>query len=260
MDQQTRLVCKAFFNTSIADVYRSMQGASLVGAYTLLFCSINAIAYIGLEGEDAPEEQNTCAKCNQRVGQTKDSKVFQNWVERWIKKREGGNRNCNPHFLYCVRNCLVHVHGSTESLSASYAGFRLTHDEPKRHWERFESDAKKGYYLNLESLLAEYVAGASDFFQSVKDNPSIETRLKSQLRTDVSKPLDAPHTYRQMHYALDVLDKRHPPDVEQIRRRIHDLLISSGHCTCKYHEIRQIVRLLVRPAYLALSYGRKDVS
>jgi len=258
------LVRRSFFNTSIADIYRAIDGGSVVGAYTLLFCSLDALANVAsAEADDSGTNHcqacgqrtdipmQSCGECSQPRPPSDAGKIFRGWCERWIKK-EQNQKNCRSQFLYELRCALVHAHGMGKNMKSVY-GYQLQHDLPTNHWKQIPVPAKlaeynlrPGYVLNLESLLAEYVLGAWKFFVSLEstwdhDRQAIKQRLLSLVgllsldeKNRVRLIQQPPQTYGQMHSALAIFDNQEEPSVEEIRFQIHEMYRKRpGTCKCE---------------------------
>jgi hypothetical protein len=256
------IIRRSFFNTSIADIYRAIDGGSLVGAYTLLLCSLDALANIASseadEGADAcgtcgqkrTDKVSICSECDKPRAASDAGKVFRTWCEKWLKE-EAGQKNCRPQFLYELRCALVHAHGAGKNMTRVF-GYQLQHDMPSNHWKPMhipkklaELDLQPGYILNLESLLAEYVFAAWKFFQAMEatwaeQQAVIRQRLLSLVglfamdeKNRVVLLGQPPATFAQMHAALGVLDKPDEISIGMIQHQIHEIFQQrQGMCKC----------------------------
>jgi hypothetical protein len=242
------LIRRAFFNTSVADVYRIYEQGLILPAYTMLFCGINVIA--GMEDRllsGLHEARKKCETCNQPIGQTGDSKLFQRWVDKWIKKDI--NKKTNAHFLYALRNSLVHARGWSGTLQEDYNGYQLGHDQPDKHWEQMKPPDwvprsgkwSAGYILNLESLLAEFVIGAKHFFDWAEPQWTTKELVFNELKsmaegTQVQEDKrvsiqEAPRKYQQMHFYLYPLDiEGTEATAEFIALQMHPMIIQANLC------------------------------
>ena len=211
---------QCFFDTAIADIYRAMRGGSLIGAFTLSMCSIDAMAYLAdtLPGEGI-------------------RKNFEKWTQDWITTPL--NSKCSPETLYAVRCGLVHTYGYAERMKAiGIQGFSLTHNHPDQHWSHPKPDT---VVLNLDSLVAEVTVAAYDFFGQLQRNETDAHRIQSIIEragrliyvrsyVPVSIALDGTITIQQvistqghfakMDTALAPLDSTTKPQVKTIEDEI----------------------------------------
>jgi hypothetical protein len=274
-----QLIKRSFFNTSIADIYRAIDGNCLTGAYTLLFCSMDALAIIEAD-EDKPGEDETCQACKQTLNQTprvcddcnqiipssQAGKIFRNWCKKWIVKSVGQN-DCDEQFLYELRCGLVHAHGLGSSLRHR-VGFHLSHDMPQDHWHPLpiSNDAeakglKPGFVLNLESFLAEYAVAAWNFFADIETKwgerqEILIPKLLSLVNLIGTTPdgnfvtiTEPPSRFADMHPALMPFDAQLSPTVSEVQYQIHEIMARQKLCKCdtvfKYQSerIRMVERL-----------------
>ncbi len=134
-----------FFDMAIADIIRAIRGRSLMGAFTLSMCAIDAMAYI----------RNPLPKERSREN-------FKKWVEDWIVPLNG---NCRPDVLYALRCGLVHTYGYADAMrKCGVQGFTYVHNQPQDHWHQ---PVPNSYLLNLESHVAEVTVGAFKFFDDL---------------------------------------------------------------------------------------------
>ena len=138
-------VKNSFFNMAIADIIRAIRGRSLMGAFTLSMCAIDAMAYL---------------RCPLPKRRSADN--FRRWVRDWMVPL---NSRCLPDVLYALRCGLVHTYGyATAMQKCGVHGFDYVHDQPQRHWDQ----PITGYYaLNLESHVSEVTLGAFRFFDDL---------------------------------------------------------------------------------------------
>lgn len=256
------IIRRSFFNTSIADIYRAIDGGSLVGAYTLLFCSLDALA--NMDSSESSNKEDCCDTCGQKKSDvalvctecTKPrpasdaGKIFRNWCDKWIKK-EAGQKNCRAQFLYELRCALVHAHGMGKNMKRTY-GYQLQHDMPSNHWKQMpvpkrlaEHDLQPGYVLNLESFLAEYVCAAWKFFEAMETTWADQQATVSQRLLNLVGlfALDEknrivmlghpPATFAEMHPALGPLDTADRLSVDMLQHQIHEIFRQKpGMCKC----------------------------
>ena len=223
MDTDLKEVKLRFFGMAIADILRSMRGRSLMGAFTLTMCAIDALAY--LRGA-LPSKRNR--------------ENFENWVTDWMVPL---NSRCRPDVLYALRCGLVHTYGYAEAMQrCGLVGFEYVHDRPAEHWDQ----PMRGYWrLNLDSLVAELCVAAFRFFDGVsrqaEQDPAFAEALKGRaqrlLTVQVSQivPLEPPgrqailrsqpvfYRFGEMDSALAPLDQVNEPSVAEIGAQIRSI-------------------------------------
>jgi len=134
-----------FFDMAIADIIRAIRGRSLMGAFTLSMCAIDAMAYIRKPLPKKGPGEN-----------------FKKWVEDWIVPLNG---NCRPDVLYALRCGLVHTYGYAKAMrKCGLHAFTYVHNQPQDHWDQ---PAANSCVLNLESHVAEVTVAAFNFFDDV---------------------------------------------------------------------------------------------
>lgn len=148
---------KCFFDTAIADIYRAIRGGSLIGAFTLSMCSVDAMAYLSDALPDKGNREN-----------------FEKWIQDWVTPL---NSKCRPEVLYAVRCGLVHTYGYAERMKViGIQGFSLTHNHPAQHWTQPKPDV---VVLNLDSLVAEITIAAYNFFEQLQEKETYLNRIQS---------------------------------------------------------------------------------
>jgi hypothetical protein len=191
-----------FFGTSIRDIYRAIRGASLLGAFTLSVCAVDAMAHLYMPFP----------------GKRKNRENYQKWVEDWITHKI--NRKCLPEVLYGLRCGLAHTSGYSDALQkCGVEMIRYTHNNPDLHWTKPEPTH---YIVNLESLVAEITVGGYCFFDefkaiSAKDNKATEFIERANNLTYVnsvkSAAAQAKYFFAELDPALVSLDDRGGPKV-----------------------------------------------
>lgn len=148
---------QCFFDTAIADIYRAIRGGSLIGAFTLSMCSVDAMAYLSNVLPNKGNREN-----------------FEKWIQDWMTPL---NSKCRPDVLYAVRCGLVHTYGYAERMGAiGIQGFSLTHNHPAQHWTQPNPNT---VVLNLDSLVAEVTIAAYHFFGQLQENETDLHRIQS---------------------------------------------------------------------------------
>jgi len=134
-----------FFDMAIADIIRAIRGRSLLGAFTLSMCAIDAMAYIR---KPLPKKES--------------GENFKKWVEGWMVPLNG---NCRPDVLYALRCGLVHTYGYGDAMrKCGVHAFNYVHNRPQDHWDQRVANS---YVLNLESHVAEVTVAAFTFFDDL---------------------------------------------------------------------------------------------
>lgn len=263
----TDIVRRSFFNTSLSEIYRAIDGRCLTGAFTLILCSLDALTNLEPDikegnfcsacGQLTDKTIKTCGECSKPVFSMDLGKSFRNWCKRWLVT-ELKLRDCDPQFLYELRCSLVHAHGLGKGLS-SRTGFQLPFDLPSEHWQKISLPAplqddslRAGYVLNLDSLLSELVLAAWRFFKHMEiqwgdDQNIIGTRLFSLIgvaATDLSGRFhqfhQPPTLYSKMHPALAIFDDAEEPSLSRIRYHIHESYKRYPR-VCKCNSVYQYV-------------------
>lgn len=171
-----------FFNTAVADIYRALDGKSIIGGFILTFCLIDYLTWI-------------------EFGEGK--KGFNQWV---IKRLLPQNifYTGKDEELYSVRNGLIHSYGpSRKMIDNVFAGYTLLNGWPEYHLQRINANDLR---IDLYSLLCETVYAAHLMFEELKLACHEEQyeRLSKQIK--IFK-MDPPSKFAEMHRALSCLDK-----------------------------------------------------
>lgn len=200
-----------FFNTSIGDIYRAIQGRCYLGAFTLSMCAIDALVYLHYEGI-------------KRQGR----ETFKEWTQRYMSSIQGGDQR--SRVLYYLRCGLVHAHGYSSQgendQQDQLKSYHYTHDNPQRHWE---TDGQGGWVLNLDSFVTEVTRGAYQFFLDVEQGPPNDPDIRDRvlknakriiyIRTPVSvqeppkRFIDIPNLDEPARKALALFDDGLPDEV-----------------------------------------------
>jgi hypothetical protein len=214
---------KNFFSTCIADIYRAIEGDSLVGSFTLIACAIGALAEIAHLSNGSPQ----VAKAGVGMRDKHDNEKYRDWVSSWIVPR---NSHCNPQYLYWIRCALAHTHGVSDSLrAAGFSGYAFTHDEPTKHWNVNGTTPNQILTLNLETLLAELSLATWDFFDTITPLTAVEAAVGKELEDLISLVSMAPtlserhvdtRTYTQIHSGLARWDLTMTPTIAELESDI----------------------------------------
>lgn len=171
-----------FFNTAIADIYRALDGKSLVGSFILTFCLIDYLTWI-------------------EMGDVKFG--FNQWVKKRLLPQNIFYLNRDAE-LYSVRNGLVHSYGpSQKMLKKEFAGYTLYHCQPSDHMQKINTDILR---ICLYSLLTETIFAAHQLFEEAKVNcpPDQLERMNKQMKIIGVHP---PDKFVDMHSALACIDE-----------------------------------------------------
>lgn len=212
-----------FFDMAIADISRAIRGRSLMGAFTLSMCAIDAMAYIRKPLPKKGPREN-----------------FKKWVNDWMVPLNG---NCRPDVLYALRCGLVHTYGYAEAMrKCGLHAFNYVHNHPQDHWDQ---PVAGSYVLNLETHVAEVTVAAFKFFDDLallcaQDSTldeevggragtlilihKFEAEYQGPGRLLVRHQVVTKHVYAEMEPALAPLDndgKDLLPAMESSIRQIH---------------------------------------
>jgi hypothetical protein len=171
-----------FFNTAVADIYRALDGKSIIGAFILTFCLIDYLTWIEFG--------------DQKYG-----------FNQWIKKRLVPLDFCytgSDEELYSVRNGLVHSYGPSRKMTENvYTGYRLVNGHPGDHLQKINTEHLR---IDLYSLLCDTTFAAHLVFEDLKKECKDDQldRLKRQIKTFGQNP---PEKYGEMHRALACMDQ-----------------------------------------------------
>lgn len=243
---------RKFFDSSVADILRAIHGGSLIGGFTLTFCSIGALSEIYRNGDFAESRRKAShpgcllsllKKSNVPLEMEGNAAVnlsnfYRKWVQKWFKK--AGRKKPHEWFLYAVRCALTHTYGPSDELQRNkISGYSLQHRKPELHLtsaakKQADTEFKPGYVLNLETFVAEFIVAACCFFDDMdnlngEDRETLLKRLDKLI--DIYDPndngnpnnrLNPPKTYAQMHIALASLDSG-TPNVKTIEAAIDNL-------------------------------------
>jgi hypothetical protein len=148
-----------FFDMAIADIIRAIRGRSLIGAFTLSMCAIDAMACIRYRPTKRGYGEN-----------------FKKWVEDWVVPLNG---NCRPDVLYALRCGLVHTYGYAQAMrKCGVHGFDYVDGQPQHHWDQRVANR---YVLNLESHVAEVTVAAFKFFDDLAFLCAEDSTLDSEV-------------------------------------------------------------------------------
>jgi hypothetical protein len=172
---------KNFFNQAIGDIYRALDGKSIVGSFILTFCLIDHLNWIEFG--------------DQKFG-----------YNRWIVKRllpQNIFYTDRDEELFCVRCGLVHTYGPSKTIiSQKFMGYHLMECNPALHLQNINNRILN---ICLYSLLTDTIYAAHVLFEELKiaaDNEQL-IRLNSQVNSANNNP---PAAYKDMHIALGIFD------------------------------------------------------
>jgi len=175
-----------FFDMAIGDIMRAIRGRSLMGAFTLSMCAIDAMAYIRTPLPKKRSREN-----------------FKKWVEDWMVPLNG---NCPPDVLYALRCGLVHTYGYAEAMrNCGLHAFTYVHDQPQDHWNQ---PVANSYVVNLESHVAEVTVAAFKFFDDLAFLCAQDSTLDRQFAAR-ARSLIVIHMYKAEYPGAGKLLVRH---------------------------------------------------
>jgi len=186
---------KNFFNTAIADIYRSLDGKSHIGAFVLTFCLIDYLTWLEI-GHTENQKHHFC---------------------KWVKKRLAPlyfPYTSQAEELYSVRCALVHTYGpSKDIINKTFDGYELNVEHVGMHLQKVNNNILK---LCLYSLLTDTIYAAHLFFEELKQNKSSEIvkRLNDQIKIIGINP---PEYFKEMHRALSIFDNNDEISLDTIR-------------------------------------------
>ncbi len=109
-------ICKFdFFDTAVADVLRTIDGRSLMGAFILSFCCID---YMGM-AIDPGKDKNT-------------SREFKAFVTDYMGEVQAKYKDLAGH-IWATRNSLIHVYGTSKATKDLRIGTMFCQDCPNSH-------------------------------------------------------------------------------------------------------------------------------
>lgn len=136
-----------FFDTAVADIFRAMDGGSILGSYILAFCCID---YMGVAYD--PKVKNTRTQ-------------FKNFVKEYMGEVNSEYKDLSEH-IYAVRNSLVHSYGSSDATEKLNLVPRFSHLHPELHLAVTKIDDKEIIHFNLPEFVSELVAAIELFFRT----------------------------------------------------------------------------------------------
>src|SRR5665647_425943 len=99
-----------FFNTSVADILRALDGKSLLGSLILSFCCIDHLAQASKPGEKT--NRNDYKMC----------------VRDYLGAFNEKYKTLDDH-IYAIRNSLIHSYGESDSSKKLNLGFLVSVNE-----------------------------------------------------------------------------------------------------------------------------------
>ena len=171
-----------FFNTAVADIYRALDGKSIVGGFILTFCLIEYLNWI-------------------EFGEVK--RGFNNWVIKRLIPLNALYKD-NDEELYSIRNGLVHSYGPSKKMTERvFSGYILVNGSPENHLVRINNE---NLHIDLYSFLCDTVFAAHQLFEELKLRCPIKQyeRLSKQI---IVFNQNAPFKFSDMHSGLSSLDK-----------------------------------------------------
>lgn len=194
-----------FFGRSIADVYRAIDGKSLMGAHILIFCLIDYLAYLR-EGEK--------------------QYAYNRFVDDYLTKL---NPLYNGLEIYALRCALIHTYGLSNAMKkAGLTGYQFVHKNSKLHLKNDAGDL----FINLADFLFDVVKSAWQFFDDVfKLDAGNKTEVAERGREllKVFGPDGNPvyhASYAEMHSCLAPLDDNGPDMWDKVKQETLKLCAS----------------------------------
>lgn len=177
------IVKHCFFDMAVADIVRAIRGRSLMGAFTLSMCAIDAMAYL----------RNALPNRGTRLN-------FIKWAEDWIVPV---NEDCRADVLYALRCGLVHTSGYAGAMQAcGLQGFRYVNNKPSEHWTQPQPNT---YVVNLDTHVAEVIVAAFAFFDELSSMCAVDPGVAQDVQGRTAKLASV-----QLHYQSPVGDSRRP--------------------------------------------------
>lgn len=199
-----------FFDTAVADVFRAIDGGSIMGAFILSFCCID---YMGAAFE--PRKKNT-------------RKEFKKFVKEYMGAINNKYQNLENE-IYAIRNSLVHTYGQSDAIEEINLHPSFSHLHPELHLKMQIVEDKTMIGLNLPEFTGELVAAIEKYFrQNVGlDENSIIWKLKlfsiqnleaiNQRESMISSTIP-PHS--KSHRFFKILEQDPPADLTTINLSI----------------------------------------
>ncbi len=135
-----------FFNTSIADILRAVDGKSLMGSLILSFCCIDHITQATKPGQKTSGEDYK--KCVRDILGNVNIK-YKSIVSE----------------IYAIRNSLIHSYGESDSSRKLNLDFKVSINEFKNFHLNLESNnSGKTLLIDLPLFISEVICSAQVFF------------------------------------------------------------------------------------------------
>jgi hypothetical protein len=171
-----------FFNTAVADIYRAIDGGSLVGSFILTFCLMDYLTWI-----EYGEER----------------KGFNSFIKERLVPLNFSYTD-NDEELYSIRNGLVHSYGPSRAMiEQRFHGYLMVNGRPDSHLQRINSPVLR---IDLYSMLCETTFAAYQVFEDAVLNCTPE-KLDRMNRQITVLGVDPPLLYAQMHRVLGCFDE-----------------------------------------------------
>jgi hypothetical protein len=152
-------LCKHdFFDSAIADIFRTVHGGAFGGAFIEAFCIMD---YMGL-AMNPSLTRNTGAE-------------FKSFIATYLAPTNARYSSLQNE-LWAARNSLIHVYGQSSATQALNLSLRFTTEEPGNHLRLGPSSVGPNTLpLNLPDLVGELVAAVELFFRAQTNAlPSLE--------------------------------------------------------------------------------------
>jgi len=141
-----KLIRNNFFNTSIADILRAVDGKSLMGSLILSFCCIDHITQATKPGQKTTRED------------------YKKSVRNILGKVNIKYKNIDSE-IYAIRNSLIHSYGESDSSRYLNLDFKVSINEFKDSHLDFEyNNSGKTLLIDLPKFISEVICSAQVFF------------------------------------------------------------------------------------------------
>jgi hypothetical protein len=203
---------KSFYDTTIADVLRAIDGGSKLGALTLSLISIDAIAM--------------ALSPKKMIGR---GSSFDDFIEKYLSKVKIDYLTKIDEIRY-IRNLLCHTYGHTKD-TLNYKGKGKLHFSFSHELNRLKhlnlSKAESGvddyhFHICVLNLVADLVTGCYIFFNEMES--SLEKNGKvldewMEYRISIHNADYKGRDYKSLHRFLGILDSKHS-NLESFRMRL----------------------------------------
>ncbi len=181
-----------FFDTSIADILRAIDGKSLMGSMILSFCCIDHLAQAS------------------KPGLKTDREDYKNYVRNYLGKINPKYCDLDNH-IYAIRNSLIHSYGESESSKKLNLGFLFSTNEfVSSHLSVKVSEELNLLQIDLPSFISEIICSAHIFFKDNWNNHELlfiwnEKLIQIYTKQNQYKLLGESHHHLQYFDSMDDL-------------------------------------------------------